>query len=561
MRYRAPSMHLGTTAGGSKVVVSDRERLQHMHVVGSSGFGKSKFLASMIRQDVRTRQGLCLIDPHGQLYEEVVEWLAKRRYLGRRPIHLVDLSDSNWSFGFNPLDFAGLDPNQVAVAIDANLKACAQVWGGEDTHRTPLLRRILRLIFFTLANRGLTLLEAVPLMSASDTNGVRRLLTSTLDDALFREQWSDFNAMSPRAFQEAFASVNNRLIEFLHTPSVRRMLGSQQNTLDTRALMDEGAIVLVNLGGDQISQQSSALLGALLINSLFLKAFGRAKGARPFTLYVDECHRYLNDDIAGILTQTRKFGLRAVLAHQDLGQLREAGDAVYSAVRSANTKVVFGLKGRPDAEEIAQDIFTGELDYEKVKHTFDRPVVVGQRREVFRGESHGYSSSDGFSETNTDTSADSFGTSEESEFQTAASSNAASEGWTHSESSSHNENLREGLVPIYETMPTAGYSLQELRDIATARLLNLPVGVAIAKVGVKPTSEIRIPHIADIRIKPERVSSFREGVFARMSFATPVAEIDAEIAHRDFELRRLAGQSSPPCEPSHWKGRKRGVVK
>jgi DNA helicase HerA-like ATPase len=50
---------------------------RHTHQCGMSGNGKSTFLTSRIRRDISEGWGVCVIDPHGQLYEDLVRWLEQ----------------------------------------------------------------------------------------------------------------------------------------------------------------------------------------------------------------------------------------------------------------------------------------------------------------------------------------------------------------------------------------------------------------------------------------------------------------------------------------------------
>src|SRR6202000_359986 len=143
---------------------SAEERSWHTHILGGSGRGKSSLMQLMIRQDILAGRGLCLIDPHGILADEVIEWSASRRLNDFRRIHIIEASDLDWSASFNPLRLDGVsDPS---VRVDAMVAACAQVWGGEDSNRTPLLRKCLTAVFYALALRGLTLVEATELVSS-----------------------------------------------------------------------------------------------------------------------------------------------------------------------------------------------------------------------------------------------------------------------------------------------------------------------------------------------------------------------------------------------------------
>ena len=126
---------------------------------------------------------------------------------------------------------------------------------------------------------------------------------------------------------------------------------------------------MVNLSsGNRISEDNARLLGTLIVNEIFLKAKGRPEDSRPFYLYIDECARFVNEDIGRILDEGRKFGLHLILAHQHLAQLKKAGEEVYQAVMTdAKTKVIFGGLNTEDARVLAEQVFLGELDLEDPK--------------------------------------------------------------------------------------------------------------------------------------------------------------------------------------------------
>src|SRR5574340_256983 len=154
--------------------------------------------------------------------------------------------------------------------------------------------------------------------------------------------------------------------------------------------MDEGHVLLVNLASrNKISDDNARLLGTLIVNDLFINARCRPKGSRPFYLYIDECARFINDDIGRILDEGRKFGLHLTLAHQHLNQLKKAGEDIYSSVMTdAKTKVVFGGLDIEDAEILARKMFLGELDLEEPKGILNKQTVVGYLKTWVQNYSH-----------------------------------------------------------------------------------------------------------------------------------------------------------------------------
>jgi hypothetical protein len=132
-RSNAP-LFLGRSRSGEAIPLMESERARHVHVIGSPGTGKSKALEYWIRQDILAGRGVCLLDPHGYLYDDLVAWCAGRRFLGRRRIVLLDASSLAWSFGFSiffdwtmyaelesPPPAAGSDWDIITLQPDVNL--------------------------------------------------------------------------------------------------------------------------------------------------------------------------------------------------------------------------------------------------------------------------------------------------------------------------------------------------------------------------------------------------------------------------------------------------------
>ena len=515
-----------------------------MHVLGASGRGKSKFLEHLIRQDILAGEGLCLIDPHGYLYHDLIRWCETKGFLDRRPIVLFDPTADGWSFGFNPLNFAATNGDELSYSVDCMVRACAQVWGGEDTTKTPLLKRCLRSIFHVLAEHRLTLVEAVDLVAAEDSNGVRRFLTHRVEDPVIRAQWDSFNDMQPTEFRETFASTSNRLLEFLAAGLIRTMIGQRLSVIDFSRLMDDGGILLVNLAASgRLSDDNARLLGTLLVNDLFLKARRRPPKSRPFYLYIDECALFINEDVGRILDEGRKFGLHLILAHQHLSQLRAAGERVYSAVMTnAQTKVVFGGLTPEDARTMAELVFIGEHDLEESKVRFEKPVVTGYIRTWLQSQSSSQSRGYGVS-----TTAGGGLTFVDEEEASRTESDSQSESWSSTRTSSRGRS--ETLVPRMQYLPSVAYSLEEQIYRSMALMVNQPTRSSVVKFPGKVSRQILTPTVSEAVARDERVTAFKQQAFSRTPFAQLRGPAEAEIQKRQEQLRKRATSYVAPDDP------------
>ena len=226
----------------------------------------------------------------------------------------------------------------------------------------------------------------------NSTSDLRRTLTENLPDYVFNSLWREFNGLSRKDFAEQFSSTSNRMVEFLSSPIVRRIVGQRKNVLDLNRAMDEGEIVILNLSeGGALSRDNARLLGTLVSSELFLLAKRRSRDmalSRPFYFYIDECYNFLTNDIEHMLDQTRKFGLHLVLSHQRLGQLGDKSSPIYNGVMAgAQTKVVFGGLEDNDAEELAKQILRDQFNLERPKHSLDKLTVVDEEPFWLKSES------------------------------------------------------------------------------------------------------------------------------------------------------------------------------
>lgn len=548
----AQSVSLGTDAFGAPVALSPTDRSTHLHVVGASGRGKSKFLELLIRQDITHRHGVCLLDPHGTLYRDVVAWCARNGLHRRRRIHLIDVNDPEWTVGFDPLHYD--DPDDLPLVVDAAVEACAQVWGGEDTNRTPLLKKCLRAVFYALAAGGHPFSDARRLIAARDTDGFRAALTSDLPDGIYQSVWDDLNSLSSRDFIETFSSTDNRLIEFLSNPVIRRMLSLKHGVLDLRQCMEDGDIVLVNLQPRKISNDNARLIGALLTNSLFNIAIRRDEAVaqlKPFYLYIDECYQYLSSDIEAMLDQTRKFGLHLVLSHQHLAQLSKYGDHIYQAVMTnAQTKIVFGGLTDADGETLARELLRELFDYNRPKEILNKPVVVGFERVLMRsnGFAEGVAESSGTSSMEAEMSAMGMGSGMTQTFgadglpigAAASSVNSASSGMTSargnmsavSRSAVRSVGEGEALRPILEVLPTSVENQDEILHQATLAIRKLPKrGFFLTRPDLPPTL-MMTPDVEEPMVTKRRIAAFSSAACELSPFVLRSDEVMRQISAR-----------------------------
>lgn len=369
--------------------LSDNDCKTGLHVIGAPNTGKSKFLEHLIRQDVRRGYGLCLIDPHAELYNDILEWCSVVD--PTIPVIPLNLSTGEHVIGFNP--FIRTLGGDIATQADRCLSAAVKAWGAEGTDQSPRLERVMRSLFHAIIESSdLSLCEAEYFVTYANARE-RAYLVDRIGTRSVRGTWQDIARLKRfEDFSGQVDSTRNRLSRFNDAIVARRFLAltDPRLNLDFGRLMDSGAILLVNIHpSGNLSEQNMRLLGSFLVSSFIQHGSRRnPKTARPFTLYLDEFYNFVPPDLGQALPQLRKFNVRFVLAHQVLSQLRKEDATILDEVLGCvKARVVFGGLQYADALLLASEMFAGQTDYADPKYwhetvkfwpVYDRDSVHGR---------------------------------------------------------------------------------------------------------------------------------------------------------------------------------------
>ncbi len=318
-------------------------RTRHTHLVGASGTGKSTLLVQLILEDLRAGGGLAVLDPHGDLVDEILGRFPEER---EDDLILFDPSDPSFRIGWNMLH-ARTEIEKVILSSDlvAAFRRLSTSWGDQ---MTSVLANAI--VAFLESSSGGTLLDLRRFLV--DRNFRTEFLRTVLDSEV-RYYWErEF----PLLVGKPQGSILTRLDTFLRPKLVRQVVAERENRLDFRDMVDRGTVFLAKLSQGAIGEENAALLGSLLVSAFHQAALSRqdlAPGARrPFSLYVDECHHMATPSMAALLSGARKYRLSLTAAHQELGQLRAKDPEVLSALlANAGTRVVFRV-GESDAREL-----------------------------------------------------------------------------------------------------------------------------------------------------------------------------------------------------------------
>jgi Type IV secretion-system coupling protein DNA-binding domain len=328
-------------------------RLRHLHVVGASGSGKSTLLIDLIVQDIEEGRGVGVLDPHGDLVDEIAGRVPEERL---QDAILFDPSDTTYPVAWNILEaHSELERTLLSSDLVGIFRRFSTSWGDQMT--SVLGNAVLVL----LENPGSTLLDLREFLVDRQTR--ERLLAAVDDPYLL----SYFRHEFQLAAGKSVGAILTRLDGFLRSKTVRQIVGARESRLDLRSVVDRGQIFLARLSQGAIGEENAALLGSLLVSKFHQITMSRQEvkreERRPFFLYADECQEVATASMAQLLAGARKYGLGLVLAHQDLRQLEAKAPEVASALLgNAGTRVAFRVGDR-DAKALAEGLsFFGPAD-------------------------------------------------------------------------------------------------------------------------------------------------------------------------------------------------------
>lgn len=352
----------------------------HIYVVGRSGKGKSKFLEGLLWQLIAQGQPAGVIDPHGDLANNLLQLLAFQPLgRGREPwlsisenrARLIYLEPGRDDY-FIPMNvLAGREP-PYTVATNV-VEAFQRTWS-ESLSAAPQFKNVALHALLLLIEQAHSLVALPRLLMDGDFR--EGLLTRSQNQdviAFFQqrfERWGREQALR-------IESLLNKVTALTLNPTLRVMLGDGENRLEMRQIMDQGNVLIVNLGTSD--HETRDLLGSLLTVGLEQAALSRAelpeKARQPWFCVLDEFQRFVANEgsaqvLAEMLSEVRKMGLRLCLAHQGWHQLGNA--RLEGALDQAQIKVVFG-SGSKTARVVAEELFVA--DPQKVKHEVSDPAA------------------------------------------------------------------------------------------------------------------------------------------------------------------------------------------
>ena len=324
------------------------DRRRHMYVIGKAGSGTSKMLQLLIKADMEQGQGCGVLDPNGDLIDDLLKLVPKNRV---KDVVLFDPTDTQFPISFNPLE-------QVSPALKMRV-AVGFVEMFKRRFRAEWSDRLEHLLRYTvlalLSTPGTTILSIRRMLSNAD---YRKGIVKNIKDQAVRSFWEkEFDTWAAKYADSTIAPLMSKVSDLVASPMIRNIIGQPYNKLNFRELMDAGKIVFMKVQKSSLGDDNASLLGAMLISKIHRDAMSRAdiplRARRDFNLYIDEFHQFADDSFDEILAESRKYRLNLTMANHFLNQLP---DLVRKTIFGNVGTLVCFRAGNEDAGPLANEL-------------------------------------------------------------------------------------------------------------------------------------------------------------------------------------------------------------
>lgn len=331
-----------------------KDRTRHHYVIGKSGSGKSVFLSWLARQDMLNGDGFCVVDPHGDLIEELVQFVPKER---ARDVIIFNPADSERPMGLNMLE--ANTPEEMDMASSQATEIFIKIFGDEIFG--PRIQHYFRNACLTLMEdleEGATLID-VPRIFVDDE--FMKYKVSKVKNPVVKSFWEhEYAHTGERERQEMIPYFSAKFGPFITNSIMRNTIGQTKSSFNFRKCMDEGKILFINLSKGKMGDLNTQLLGLVVVARLQMAAMSRVdmpeNERKDFYLYVDEFQNFATDSFCSILSEARKYHLSLIMAHQYIKQLEKKQDTSIRDAVFGNVGTMMSFKvGADDAEYLAKE--------------------------------------------------------------------------------------------------------------------------------------------------------------------------------------------------------------
>lgn len=336
-----------------------KDRTRHMYLIGKSGSGKSQTIAKYAIQDIQAGRGVAVVDPHGDLIEQILGNIPRERV--DDVVHF-NPSDTERPMGLNMLE--AKDESLKDFAVQEMISIFYKLFPPEMIG--PMFEHNMRNVMLTLMsdseNPG-TIAE-IPRMFSDES--FQKQWVAKVKDPVVRSFWENEMAKTSDFHKsEMLGYLISKVGRFVENEMMRNIIGQSRSSFDFREIMDNKKILLVNLSKGKTGDVNADLLGMIIVSKLQMAALTRAdieeEKRHDFYLYIDEFQNFITDSIATILSEARKYRLNLIIAHQYIGQLVKNNDTKIKDAVFGNVGTTFVARIGPEDVETLEKIYTPDF--------------------------------------------------------------------------------------------------------------------------------------------------------------------------------------------------------
>ena len=342
------------------VWIKKEDRQRHMYLMGKSGSGKSQMIAQLAIQDIKKGNGVCVVDPHGDLIEQILGNIPRERI---DDVVVFNPSDLERPMGLNMLE--AKDESVKDFAVQEMISIFYKLFPPEMIG--PMFEHDMRNVMLTLMadpeNPG-TIAE-IPRMFTDES--FAKEWVAKLKDPVVKSYWENEVAKTSDFHKsEKLGYLVSKVGRFVENEMMRNIIGQTHSSFDFRDIMDKQKILLVNLSKGKTGEVNANLLGLIIVSKLQMAALGRAdmpeSERKDFYLYIDEFQNFITDSIATILSEARKYRLDLIIAHQYIGQLVKDNDTKIKEAVFGNVGTMLVSRIGPEDVETLEKVYAPDFN-------------------------------------------------------------------------------------------------------------------------------------------------------------------------------------------------------
>lgn len=369
--------------------IKEIDRRRHMYIVGKSGTGKSVLLNNMAIQDIENGHGVCVMDPNGDLIEDILNRIPPER---AEDVVVFSPADTKRPIGLNLLEYDPRYPEQKTFVINEMISIFDKLYDLKATGG-PMFEQYMRnalLLIMDSPETGSTLMEISKVLADEEFRQMKLNLCKNKTVVDFWRKEAE-KAGGEAALANMVPYITSKLTPFVSNDMMMPIIGQQKSSFNFRDLMDNRKIIMVDLPKGAIGETNAYLLGMIIVGKILMAALSRTdipqEERKDFYLYIDEFQNFTTNSICQILSEARKYALSLNIAHQYIGQLSKEQDTQIKDAVFGNVGTMISFRvGSEDAEFLVKEFSPVFNEYDLVnvgRGAFVKLLVDGQALRPF----------------------------------------------------------------------------------------------------------------------------------------------------------------------------------